>query len=474
MKIYFNEAFVETKRETNDLWVKGDNGDMLYAFFEGVDLSEPNIYTRLIIQWANGQATNELPMNKSFDKKSAYVTLPILKAGETKFTIRIYENGVLNHTAIFTRVVKESIDASDDTNISPDEYLGINNAINNNTTNIAKNRQDITDLESGMTNVAKNGRDITVLKNGKVDKTNTPNHVYGTDEAGEQTIIPYRSDLEPLEELEKSIIIRDNYGRAEVNWPETEDEIANKEYVDIQIKNSETRTKHKLDEKADKDYVDSQIAETEDKLANSEAETENKLGYLEEKTEYKLNDKADKTFVNPAFKDVEVAKDTINGTYTFTFTKLDNTTKEVQIDTPEEFIIDYNKPPYLEGNNLIITFVGGSTISIDMSTLVEYNTFESTTTITLTEDSNHKVTATLNDGSVKLSHLNTEVISKINNNTINIAKNKQDIAKNKQDIIDLKSSGGGSGGGYEPDGVTIVLNNSNELEVTNVAIWRYE
>ena len=354
MKIYFNEAFVETSRETDDLWVKGNNGNMLYAFFEGVNFRNPDIVTRLVIEWANGQATNELPMNKSFDGKSVYMTLPILKAGETKFTIRIYDNtdssSIVQHTAIFTRVVKESVDASDDTNIDPDEYLGILNAIENNTTEIAKNGRDI----------ATNKQDIQDLQNNKVDKTTTPNQVYGTNESGGQTTIPYKNDWEYQE---KSIIIRGNDGRAKINAPLLDEEIANKGYVDQAITNSES--------------------DTEDKL----------------------NRKADKTFVNPAFKDVAVTKDTTNGTYTFTFTKLDNTTKEVQIDTSEEHIIDVSRPPYMDGDELVITFVGGEVVRVDMASLVEYNTFESTPTIKLEEDVNHKVKATLKDGSVEVKHL---------------------------------------------------------------------
>lgn len=123
MKIYFNSTFVETKRVTDDLWIKSNNGNKIEAYFEDLDLSNVNITLRLVIEWKNGDRTNELPMLKSYNNNYAYINLPTLKeAGEAKFIIRIFLNNDLSQTAIFTRVIKDNIEPNDNTNISSAEY----------------------------------------------------------------------------------------------------------------------------------------------------------------------------------------------------------------------------------------------------------------------------------------------------------------------------------------------------------------
>ena len=115
MKIYFNSSFVEIERITDDLWVKGNNGNTLYVYFDALDLANANVKTRLVIEWANGETTNELVMNKSIGNGYVYITLPKLAvSGEAKFTLRIYRNEKLEQTCIFTRKIKESVDACDD------------------------------------------------------------------------------------------------------------------------------------------------------------------------------------------------------------------------------------------------------------------------------------------------------------------------------------------------------------------------
>lgn len=132
MKIYFNSSFVEKERITDDLWVKGNNGNTLYAYFDNLDLANANVKTRLVIEWANGETTNELVMNKSIGNGYVYITLPRLAySGQTKFTLRIYRNEKLEQTCIFTRKIKESVDASDDNFINKEEYEAILNAIEN-------------------------------------------------------------------------------------------------------------------------------------------------------------------------------------------------------------------------------------------------------------------------------------------------------------------------------------------------------
>lgn len=140
MKIYFNSSFVERERITDDLWVKDNNGNTLYAYFDNLDLANANVKTRLVIEWANGETTNELVMNKSIGNGYVYITLPRLAySGKAKFTLRIYRNEKLEQTCMFTRNIKENVDASDDVFINNEEYEAILNAIENlNTTTLDK------------------------------------------------------------------------------------------------------------------------------------------------------------------------------------------------------------------------------------------------------------------------------------------------------------------------------------------------
>ena len=163
MKIYFNKAFVETKRETEDLWVKGNNGNELQVYVEGLDLTSANINARLLIEWSNGETTNELPMNKNYFDKCFYITMPILKeSGEVKLQVNIYQNSTLNRTLIFTRQIKNSINASDETNITPEEYQSFINNLENINSNIALNSSKI---ENNERNISDNGRLLDDLNN---------------------------------------------------------------------------------------------------------------------------------------------------------------------------------------------------------------------------------------------------------------------------------------------------------------------
>ena len=163
MKIYFNKAFVETKRETEDLWVKGNNGNELQVYVEELDLTSANINARLLIEWSNGETTNELPMNKNYFNKCFYITMPILKeSGEVKLQVNIYQNSTLNRTLIFTRQIKNSINASDETNITPEEYQSFINNLENINSNIALNSSKI---ENNERNISDNGRLLDDLNN---------------------------------------------------------------------------------------------------------------------------------------------------------------------------------------------------------------------------------------------------------------------------------------------------------------------
>ena len=131
MKIFFNSAFKEDvdKREAEDLWVKYNNGNTLDVYFEGLNLREPTIKARIIIRWPSGKTTNELPLMKHIGGEYFKFTMPILEEeGVVNFTIKIYETDETtrtekhSHTAIFNRVILDSVDPSDETNITSAEY----------------------------------------------------------------------------------------------------------------------------------------------------------------------------------------------------------------------------------------------------------------------------------------------------------------------------------------------------------------
>lgn len=139
MKIYFNNLGIETSRVLDDVWVKNDIGRRLEVYFDGVDISSPDISLKLIIEWSNATTTNALLMNKFIDGSGAYIVLPqLILDGTTEFTIRTTDAGedLLTNTPQFTREILSSVDAADDTNITPTEYEAMQNAINENATNI--------------------------------------------------------------------------------------------------------------------------------------------------------------------------------------------------------------------------------------------------------------------------------------------------------------------------------------------------
>lgn len=139
MKIYFNNLGIETSRVLDDVFVKNDVGRRIEAYFDGVDISSANISARLIIEWPNGDTTNALLMTKFIDASGFYIILPqLIQDGTVTFTIRITNllEDLLQNTPQFTREILESVDAADDTNITPAEYAEMQNAINENASNI--------------------------------------------------------------------------------------------------------------------------------------------------------------------------------------------------------------------------------------------------------------------------------------------------------------------------------------------------
>lgn len=86
--------------------------------------------------------------------------------------------------------------------------------------------------------------------------------------------------------------------------------------------------------------------------------------------------------------------ETSRGVWQLTLTRKDTTPLTAQFDIPESMILDTSNPPVLEGHNLILTFQGGSTVSVDMTGLMDvYTGFEGSTITTTVE--NNVVKATL-------------------------------------------------------------------------------
>lgn len=144
MKVYFNNLGIEKERVLDDIFVKGDIGRKLEIYVDNLNVRPATIVAKLIIGWANGVNTNALVMNKFIDGSGFYIVLPTLVAdGITNFTIGITDTGanVLSNTPIFTRNILASVDASDETYITPTEYDAMQNAINENASNIVATLQ---------------------------------------------------------------------------------------------------------------------------------------------------------------------------------------------------------------------------------------------------------------------------------------------------------------------------------------------
>lgn len=190
MKVYFSSIGAYLNEDKSmDLFIKGNNGNKIECYFKDLNIRDVNLTFTLIIEWADGSTTNELLMNKSLDGKYVYLTLPTLReAGETKFNVIVKQNNVIQFTSIFKRVIADSLEASDNTNITPEEYEAMQNAINDLSSNISEvnglaelNADHIQDLEQEIntkqpilvsgSNIKKvNGEDLVGEGNVNLDK----------------------------------------------------------------------------------------------------------------------------------------------------------------------------------------------------------------------------------------------------------------------------------------------------------------
>ena len=87
---------------------------------------------------------------------------------------------------------------------------------------VTTNKNDITELQQ------KNASQDTAIQ-GKVEKVSTTNVLYGTNDSGLQTTVPYSSS----NTLANTIVQRDESGRVKVADPNDASDAANKSYVDI-------------------------------------------------------------------------------------------------------------------------------------------------------------------------------------------------------------------------------------------------
>lgn len=120
MKIYFKNNGLEDYRESDLSFVKNNVGNVIEAFFEG---STENTRATIIIEWSNGETTNELPMQRTLNNSFYFYITKLLYSGITRFTIRLKDietNEVVN-TGIIVINILEAVDPSDAT-ISRLEY----------------------------------------------------------------------------------------------------------------------------------------------------------------------------------------------------------------------------------------------------------------------------------------------------------------------------------------------------------------
>lgn len=362
MKIYFNSTFIETKRETDDLFVKGNNGNKLEAYFEDLDLSNVNISLRLVIGWSNGETTNELPMNKSFDNQYAYINLPKLKHdGNTQFIIKIYQNGTLLQTAIFTRNIKATLEANDNTNINTDEYQGLLNQIKDIDDKSNSNSVKIQQLQESVNDVSNASQDNSEAINLNKTRINQlQQSLNGTD-----------SDVANLEDrLDK---LEDDLAGGKI-------ELTN--YVTKEEFNVVANASQNNAEKLKKVYT---IEEVDIEVNDLRQETEN---YYVKKTDQRIK-----------------SVDYNIQTGIFTFTKQDGTIFEVDLAIEKvvtNFI--YNK----QKNALELTLADGTVQSIPMSDFASAYEGVENDQIQVSIQSGNKIQAILKNGSININHLEPE------------------------------------------------------------------
>lgn len=362
MKIYFNSTFIETKRETDDLFVKGNNGNKLEAYFEDLDLSNVNISLRLVIGWSNGETTNELPMNKSFDNQYAYINLPKLKHdGNTQFIIKIYQNGTLLQTAIFTRNIKETLEANDNTNINTDEYQGLLNQIKDIDDKSNSNSVKIQQLQESINDVSNASQDNSEAINLNKTRINQlQQSLNGTD-----------SDVANLE---------DRLDKLEDDLADGKIELTN--YVTKEEFNVVANASQDNAEKLKKVYT---IEEVDIEVNDLRQETEN---YYVKKTDQRIK-----------------SVDYNIQTGIFTFTKQDGSIFEVDLAIEKvvtNFI--YNK----QKNALELTLADGTVQSIPMSDFASAYEGVENDQIQVSIQSGNKIQAILKNGSININHLEPE------------------------------------------------------------------
>ena len=152
MKVYFNSIGQFLEQDTTmDLFVKGNNGNVVECYFKDLDLSNKNLKFRMVIKWADGSTTNELLMNKSILNDYVFLTLPTLKIdGLTEFIVKIYNYEILQQTAIFERKILESIDAKDTYEITDEQYNVLISSIEELNNDLVKISVDNEEIKQGL------------------------------------------------------------------------------------------------------------------------------------------------------------------------------------------------------------------------------------------------------------------------------------------------------------------------------------
>lgn len=204
--------------------------------------------------------------------------------------------------------------------------------------------------------------------------------------------------------LKTNAIIDALGGTVVVKTPSNPNDAVNKQYVD----ETGGLIKDYIDGKAI--TLDKKIDTTKSELIGTDQDAYN-IDTIKGSKKYADKVKNDVTTkYDSSIKNVTQSYNDDTGVITLTYTRQDNTTFNVEINTPAEKILDLNNPPKMEGNNLVLTFVDGTSVSIDMSQFITLYFGSESDTIKITIDPlTNTITATIKDGSISFNLFDDEL-----------------------------------------------------------------
>lgn len=204
--------------------------------------------------------------------------------------------------------------------------------------------------------------------------------------------------------LKTNAIIDALGGTIVVKTPVNPNDAVNKSYID----NLGGQLQDYIDGKAI--TLDKKIDTTKSELIGTDQDAYN-IDTIKGSKKYADKVKNDVTTkYDSSIKNVTQSYNDDTGVITLTYTRQDNTTFNVEINTPAEKILDLNNPPKMEGNNLVLTFVDGTSVSIDMSQFVTlYFGSEGDTITVMIDPLTNIITAKIKDGSISFKLFDDEL-----------------------------------------------------------------